>query len=144
MSLYKAGLGRKGRVCAFCLDRTRGPASQVDLGYQGVHVWLCEQHASKEFRWKRGGRDFVLTLQKVWASAGSLNRRQNLALDGFLKRVRRASQPAEQPGSYAWPHLREEIDERLDAGESFGAVVADIRRRHVTSDARLPSDRTFR
>ena len=55
----------KGEVCAICVERTRGKTVKVDLG-RGVQVWLCQDHASDEFRRRRSGRDFVLTLHRLW------------------------------------------------------------------------------
>jgi hypothetical protein len=47
-------------------------------------------------------------------------------------------------GSYAWPSLRKEYEDRLAAGEARKEIVADIRRRYADCPANLPSDRTFR
>jgi hypothetical protein len=145
VTLYKAGYGRKSPVCAVCLDRTRGLTSKVNVGY-GQHVWLCAGHSSREFRFERGGRDFALTLMKIWTASGGLTRLRSLAIDAHLERVRRAVQPPDprKPGSYSWPELRAEIDERLARGEAFDEIVADVRRRYASSAARLPADRTFR
>jgi hypothetical protein len=144
-TLYKAGYGRKSPVCAVCLDRTQGLTSKVNVGY-GQHVWLCAGHSSREFRYARGGRDFALTLMKIWTAAGGLTRLRSLAIDAHLARVRRSLHPPDprKPGSYSWPDLRAELDERLARGEAFDEIVADVRRRYATSAARLPSDRTFR
>jgi hypothetical protein len=145
VTLYKAGYGRKGPVCAVCLDRTRGLTTKVNVGY-GQHVWLCATHSSREFRVTRGGRDFALTLMKIWTASGGLTRLRSLAIDAHLERVRRSVHPPDprKPGSYSWPDLRAEIDERLARGEAFDEIVADVRRRYASSAARLPSDRTFR
>ena len=145
VTLYKAGLGRKRPVCAVCLDRTRGLTTKLNVGY-GQHVWLCAEHSSKEFRWQRGGRDFALTLMKIWTASGGLTHLRGLAIESHLQRVARSAHPPDprRPGSYSWPELRAEIDERLARGEAFDEIVADIRRRLASSPARLPSDRTFR
>ena len=54
-------MSTKGEVCAICVERTRGKTVNVDLG-RGVHVWLCQAHASDEFRRRRSARDFAPTL----------------------------------------------------------------------------------
>ena len=69
-TLYKARkVPTKQAVCAICVERTRGRTRGVELGY-GVHVHLCQGHASREFQTRRGGRDFVLTLERLWRAHG--------------------------------------------------------------------------
>src|SRR5262249_29886024 len=144
VSLYKAGRGRKGQVCVICVDRTLGATTRVSLGY-GAFVWLCSEHASETFRRRRGGRDFVLTLHRVWSASGALTKSRDLALSAQLRRIRNASRRADRrPGSYAWPDLRDELDRRLTAGELLDDIVAELQQRHAASVARLPSLRTFR
>src|SRR5919205_4115985 len=68
-TLYKARkVPTKQVVCAICVERTRGRTQELNMGY-GVVVWLCEGHASREFQSQRGGRDLVLTLQRLWRGA---------------------------------------------------------------------------
>jgi hypothetical protein len=67
-SLYKArGVPVKSPICAICLDRTRGRARERQLTY-GVKIWLCEVHHSVEFMRSNAGRDFVVTLTRVWGA----------------------------------------------------------------------------
>ena len=74
---YKArGMATKGEPCAVCAERTRGGARRVALGF-GVSVWLCGDHASDEFQQRRGGRDFVVTLQRLWNAHGCMTRRRS-------------------------------------------------------------------
>src|SRR3954467_5089144 len=69
-TLYKArGVPTKQQVCAICIDRTRGRTQLVKLPY-GVSVWLCAGHADGEFLTRRSGRDFVLTLSRIWQASG--------------------------------------------------------------------------
>ena len=57
-TLYKArGVPTKQVVCAICVDRTRGRTERVRLTHR-VSVWLCPEHASREFQTQRRGRDF--------------------------------------------------------------------------------------
>jgi hypothetical protein len=141
-TLYKKrGMGAKGEPCAICADRTRGRTRPLPLGF-GVSVWLCAEHASDEFQQQRGGRDFVLTLQRLWSAHGCLTQRRSRALTAHLAALRgRAAQP--RPGSYAWPSVREEAEARFLAGEDPRAVIADLRARHGDGVARPPSVRTM-
>src|SRR3954453_11815704 len=105
-SAYKAGFGRKGEMCVMCLDRTRGATTRLELA-AGVAVWLCGTHRSDDFQRRRAGRDFTLTLLRVWTAAGALTKRRAAALSTHQARLR--PRPARRrPGSYAWPALRTE------------------------------------
>src|ERR1700710_3015124 len=109
-SLYKApGVPVKSPICAICLDRTRGKTRERQLGY-GVRIWLCATHHSVEFLRSNAGRDFVVTLWRVWEAQGCLTRSRSKALDAHLAAVseagRAAPGPRARPGSYAWPRLR--------------------------------------
>jgi hypothetical protein len=145
ISLYKHPNARKGRYCAICLDRTRGPAQRVQLAF-GVDVHLCAGHASVEFRTRRRGRDFALTLRHAWSASGCLTKRRAQALDAHLAAVRGPNPPAERPrpGSYAWPMLRDEAERRSAAGESEATIVASLRKRSAPNVSRAPSVRTIR
>ena len=103
-SLYKArGIPVKSPVCAICLDRTRGKALERELTH-GVRVWLCEGHHSVAFLRRNAGRDFVVTLARIWRSNGCLTRARSHALDAHLARSarravrRRGRGPAPTPG----------------------------------------------
>ena len=104
-TLYKArGMSVKRPVCAICVDRTRGLTVSVRLTH-GVTVWLCEGHASPEFQTQRSGRDFVLTLQRLWKANGCLTAARSRALSAHLAEMaERSGSP--KPGSYSWPALR--------------------------------------
>ena len=79
-TLYKARrVPTKQAVCAICAERTRGKTRLVELGY-GVAVHLCEGHASRGFQTQRNGRDFVLTLQRLWHAHGCLSVARSNAL----------------------------------------------------------------
>ena len=143
-TLYKArGVPLKSPVCAICLDRTRGKTRQVQLGY-GVSVWLCVAHASPEFMSENAGRDFVLTLQRLWQACGCLTAPRNRALDAHLKGIRDRARARHAPGSYAWPELRIEAEEAFLGGEPPDAVVARLRAQHREDFARVPTAFTMR
>src|SRR3954449_7440686 len=83
-TLYKARkVPTKQVVCAICVERTRGRTRAVELGY-GVRVHLCRGHASREFMTQRGGRDFVLTLQRLWQAHDCLTVARSRAIGGPL------------------------------------------------------------
>jgi hypothetical protein len=87
---YKARrVPTKQAVCAICVERTRGKTKLVELGY-GVSVHLCVEHASHGFQTQRGGRDFVLTLQRLWHAHGCLT----VAGSNALRRHLAAGRPA--------------------------------------------------
>jgi len=141
-TLYKArGMATKREPCAICADRTRGRTRAVALCF-GVNVWLCADHASDEFQQARGGRDFVLTLQRLWSAHGCLTKRRSAALTAHLAALRGGT-PPQRPGSYSWPSVREEAEVRFRAGEDPRAVIAELRSRHADGVARPPSVRTM-
>src|SRR4051794_14052984 len=74
------------RMCAFCLDAWDGPTTRLSLGFD-VSVWLCETHASEEFRTRRGGHDFEAGLERLWLATGHLKRQHRRALKAHLERA---------------------------------------------------------
>jgi hypothetical protein len=145
VTLYKArGVPTKHQVCAICVDRTRGKTGRVDLS-RGVSVWLCEEHGSQEFRTRRSGRDFVLTLQRLWSAHGCLTKDRSRALNDHLAAARSAPPtPRRRPGSYSWPALREEAEAMFREGRPPNAVISQLRSRHRADYATVPSVRTMR
>ena len=105
-TLYKARkVPTKQAVCAICAERTRGRTRLVELGY-GVTVHLCQGHASQEFQTQRNGRDFVLTLQRLWHAHGCLTAARSNALRRHLTACS-GTEARPRPGSYSWPELRQ-------------------------------------
>jgi hypothetical protein len=144
-TLYKVrGVPTKQQVCAICVDRTRGKTGPLDLG-RGVTVWLCADHGSERFRTSRSGRDFVLTLQRLWSAHGCLTKQRSRALDDHLAANRSAPPaPRQRPGSYSWPALRREAEELFRQGVHPDTVIKQLRRRHAQDYATAPSIRTMR
>jgi hypothetical protein len=146
-SLYKArgAFSNKWPICAICVDRTRGRTTEVDLGY-GVRVWLCETHASSEFRNFRAGRDFVLTLQRIWQANACLTAARHRALQAHLAAVRPKAREAARtlPGSYAWPAQRAAAERAWAAGTPLHATLQHACDPRRYGDARPPSRRTIR
>jgi hypothetical protein len=142
-TLYKARkVPTKQIVCAICAERTRGRTQAVDLGY-GVTVHLCRGHASHEFQTLRGGRDLVLTLQRLWQAHGCLTTARSNALRRHLVACRRA-EARPRPGSYSWPALRQEAEAAFAQGGPVDAVISALRRLHAAGAATPPSVRTMR
>ena len=142
-TLYKARrVPTKQAVCAICVERTRGTTRLVELGY-GVSVHWCEGHASPEFQTQRSGRDFVLTLQRLWHSHGCLSVARSRALRRHLAACSGA-EARPRPGSYAWPELRQLAETAFATGKPAAAVIALLRRLHDDGPAHPPSARTMR
>lgn len=145
-SLYKArGIPVKSPICAICLDRTRGRTRERELTH-GVRIWLCEGHHSVEFLRANAGRDFTVTLMRMWGAQGCLTRARSRALDAHLNAVRALGRTVRRrrPGSYAWPRLRREAEECFARGDRVLATIARLRERHAFDHATVPSERTMR
>jgi hypothetical protein len=145
-TLYKCrGIPVKMPICAICLDRTRGRTQVRELTH-GVRLSLCEGHHSVEFMRSNAGRDFAVTLLRIWRAQGCLTRARSRALDAHLRAVRalgtRVTRP--RPGSYAWPRLRREAEERFARGDSVIATITRLREQHALDHAKVPSIRTMR
>jgi hypothetical protein len=145
-SLYKCrGVPVKSPVCAICLDRTRGRRLVRELTH-GVKLSLCEGHHSVEFMRSNAGRDFAVTLSRVWSAQGCLTRARSLALGAHLRAIRATGTAIRRvrPGSYAWPRLRREAEGCFARGDGVLATIARLREQHARDHARVPSIRTMR
>jgi hypothetical protein len=143
-SLYKArGVPAKQPVCAICVDRTRGRTAELDLG-RGVRVWLCQPHASPQFRTFRAGRDFVLTLQRIWQANGCLTAARHRALDAHLAALKPTARAkaATLPGSYAWPAQRAAAEQAWATGATLQPILNRACDPARYGDGRPPSRRT--
>jgi len=145
-TLYKCrGVPVKSPICAICLDRTRGVTRVRELTH-GVRVSLCQGHNSIEFMRRNGGRDFVVTLLRIWGAQGCLTRSRSRALDVHLAAVRATATrlTRARPGSYAWPRLRREAEDRFARGDGVIATIDRLRDRHARDHAKVPTVRTMR
>jgi hypothetical protein len=145
-SLYKCrGVPVKSPICAICLDRTRGRTRLRELTH-GVRLSLCEGHHSVEFMRSNAGRDFVVTLSRIWGAQGCLTRARSRALAAHLAAVRATgtTTPRTRPGSYAWPRLRREAERCFARGEGLIATIARLREQHPRDHATVPSIRSMR
>ena len=130
----------KQPVCAICADRTRGKTTEVTVGY-GVSVWLCGDHSSVDFLTKRGGRDFVNTMLRLWQAHGCLTNSRRKALHTYLA-VRQPKPSRARPGSYAWPKLRIHAERLFAEGVPGQTVIERIHGiRYEPTEA--PSARTI-
>ena len=146
LSLYKArGVPVKSPICAICLDRTRGKTLERQLTH-GVRIWLCKGHHSVEFMRSNAGRDFVVSLMRIWRSQGCLTRARTRALDAHLSAIRAtgARSARSRPGSYAWPRLRREAEDAFARGHDVFETIERLRRHHQRDHATVPSIRTMR
>jgi hypothetical protein len=145
-SLYKArGVPVKMPVCAICLDRTRGKTLERELTH-GVRLWLCEGHHSIAFMRSNTGRDFAVTLLRIWRAQGCLTRARSRALEVHINAVRALGRAATRPrpGSYAWPRLRREAEDCFARGDRALTTIMRLRTRHALDHATVPSIRTMR
>ena len=145
-SLYKArGVPVKMPVCAICLDRTRGKTLERQLTH-GVRIWLCEGHHSIAFLRANAGRDFAVTLLRIWRAQGCLTRSRSRALDVHLQTVRALGRRSarRRPGSYSWPQLRLEAEQAFARGAHVLSTISHLRAKHSHGHAKVPSVRTMR
>jgi hypothetical protein len=141
-TLYKGPALGKHPPCLICAGPGQGPRERLQLT-QGVSVWLCAGHRAPAFLARRAGRDLAASLGALWSGAGCLTTRRRRALEDHLRRVRQHP-AATRPGSYAWPELRREAERRFSAGEPPARVIAELRARHRSAPACVPSLRTMR
>ena len=145
-SAYKhPTLPRKQKLCAICMLQTDDKTQLVELTH-GVSVWLCNWHASEEFRTMRSGRDFDQTLFLAWRAQNCYTRNHAKALEAHRReqQTRRRRSEHDLPGSYHWKALRNEAEERFAAGETLASVRRDLLQRHADDVADVPSERTIR
>ena len=144
-SLYKCrGVPVKSPVCAICLDRTRGRTHVRELTH-GVKLSLCEGHHSVEFMCSNAGREFAVTLMRIWRAQGCFTRARSRALAAHLRAVRvlGAVTTRAQPGSYAWPRLRREAEDCFARGDGTLTTIVRLREQHARDHAKVPSIRTM-
>ena len=92
----------------------------------------------------RSGRDFVLTLQRLWQAHGCLTTARSRALSAHLAALTATPRARRRPGSYAWPELRRRLEARFAGGLSPSAATAQVTRAFSAGHplARPPSTRT--
>jgi hypothetical protein len=142
-TLYKArDFPTKHVACCICVERTRGNTQKLVLGY-GVEIYLCKPHASTEFQRQRNGRDFELTLIRLWQAHGCWTLARQKALKAFAAAREEAKQPRHKPGSYAWPDLRRHAEQAYANGAHPQAIHTSIQHTYRDCPTRPPSTRTL-
>jgi hypothetical protein len=129
--------------CAICA-RTGGAERRLMHLTHGVSVWLCQKHAGDAFLRDEHGTVFAERLAAMWLATGSLTARRAAALRAHIRQMQSAGSQRHQPGSYSWPALRREAEQRFAAGHDPLRVIQELRTRHADCPAMAPSSRTMR
>jgi len=137
-----AGTSPDHPVCALCGHAGRGEAAEHHMTH-GVSVWLCPPHRSPVFLRRRCGRTFATRLEAIWRASNIATTRRIAALTTHRRRMNLAT-PRTLPGSYSWPQLRRQAEQRFAAGEPPRDVINDLRGRYEDAPATVPSERTMR
>lgn len=126
-------------ACVVC----SGAGARPYFMTHGVVVALCKAHREMSYLRRRSGRTFGADLRRHFlAKFGSLSGHQQAAIhthSGCVSGVDLKS----GPGSYAWPSVRIEAEQRFAAGDDPRVVIAQLRRRYSSSIAIVPSVRTL-
>jgi hypothetical protein len=92
------------------------------------------------------GRDFAVSLLRIWRAQGCLTRSRSRALEAHIHAVRALGRAARRtrPGSYAWPRLRREAEDCFARGDRALTTIVRLRALHALDHATVPSIRTMR
>ena len=129
--------------CAICA-RAGSALRTVRHLTHGVSVWLCETHGNDRYVRAQGGAVFAQRLARMWLASGNLTARRDAALRAHVRQVTEAGVDSDLPGSYSWPKLRQEAEERFARGDDPTTVITELRERHRDCPAMAPSVRTMR
>ena len=129
--------------CAICAHTGDESRRLVHLTH-GVAVWLCETHAAERFMRAEDGTVFADHLAAMWIATGALTALRAAALRTHVRQTRSAGVARDRPGSYSWPVLRREAEQRFAAGADPRQVIQELRDRHADCPAMAPSPRTMR
>ena len=132
-----------GAPCAICSHAGARPRTVHHMTH-GVFVWLCEAHGNSGFLSKDYGTAFTQRLSGMWIASGVLTGRRMAALRAHVRQIQFAGADRDQPGSYSWPQLRHEAEQRFAAGHDPRQVIQELRDRHCDCPAMAPSPRTMR
>ena len=91
---------------------------------------------------RQSSRDFVRTLSGIWRANGCLTSARSRALHGHLASLT-AHPKRPQPGSYAWPELRRQVEAAYAEGLRPHDVADSIHATYATCPAHPPSRRTL-
>jgi hypothetical protein len=137
------GMADGSPPCAICA-RTGGETRRLVHLTHGVSVWLCRKHAGEAFLRDDGGTVFAGRLAAMWLATGSLTARRAAAVRAHMRQMQFAGAARDQPGSYSWPTLRREAEQRFASGHDPQRVIQELRHRHADCPAMAPSIRTMR
>ena len=129
--------------CGACGHRGRGRRVLLHLTH-GVSVWLCDVHSDECYLRRDNGWVFAQRVARAWAAVGALSARRAAALSAHVRLMSRLVDPSVLPGSYAWPELRREAEERYARGDDPAEVIVELRGRYAAGPFRPPSVRTMR
>ena len=141
--LADGGMASGNPPCAICARTGVETRRLVHLTH-GVSVWLCQKHAGDGFLRGDDGTVFAERLAAMWLATGTLTARRTAALRAHIRQIQFAGAARDQPGSYSWPVLRREAEQRFAAGHDPQRVIQELRDRHADCPAMAPSVRTMR
>ena len=130
-------------LCALCAAPGVGEVREHRMTH-GVTVSLCEHHFSDRFQTEDGGEDFIAALTVLWKTAGCLTPQRQRALAAHRRRITPKVSERPCPGSYSWPQVRKEAEQRWAAGHPPLRVMHELRQLHSGWSSVVPSLRTMR
>ena len=110
----------------------------------GVKRLALRGHHSVAFLHHNAGRDFVVTMERIWRSQGCLDARSFEGADGRPQLIHAAfGTPVKRarPGSYAWPRLGARPRRHSRWASACSRWSRDCGSRHAGGDATPPSIR---
>ena len=120
--LADGGMASGNPPCAICA-RTGAETRRLVHLTHGVSVWLCRKHAGDGFLRGDDGTVFAERLAAMWLATGALTARRTAALRAHIRQMQFAGAARDQPGSYSWPVLRREAEQRFAAGHDPQRVI---------------------
>jgi len=128
-------------ICVVC--RTGRDVRRFHMTHR-VAVQLCAAHRDLRYLCRDAGREFTDRLETAWRSLGAATPARRAALRAHRRRYGTRRPAGDLPGSYGWPGLRREAEDRFAEGEAPDTVITDLRRRHAADHASAPSVQTIR
>jgi hypothetical protein len=81
---------------------------------------------------------------RLWQAHGCWTLARQKALKAFTAARQAAKRPPRRPGSYAWPELRQSVEQAFAKGAPPHRIAEEVKRRYAECPARPPSRRTIR
>lgn len=141
-SAVRSGSRWRSPVFDLCTDRPAAATTRPSHARGGdlvmPHACGRSVHARRgRYRLRRAARRDV-------ARHRLLTARRLAALRAFVRRTGSSEVARGKPGSYSWPLLRQEAEQRFAAGHDPRTVITELRDRHADCPAMAPSVRTMR